>query len=114
NRSRKRVDDLPVPRDLVAGDSPTARRRETLGRRDQPVAQLDPGHGLLAVARIRDTDHLDLTDLWQAVEELLDLAGIDVLAAADDHVLDPPDDAQVSVAVHYCGITRTHPPRQGN
>ena len=34
------------------------------------------------------------------VEELLDLARVDVLAAADDHVLDPADDVDVALVVH--------------
>jgi hypothetical protein len=34
------------------------------------------------------------------VEELLDLARVDVLAAADHHVLDPADDVAVAVLAH--------------
>src|ERR1700738_4238036 len=43
------------------------------------------------------------------VEELLDLARIDVLAAADDHVLDPPNDADVAVLVHRGEVAGVHP-----
>src|SRR4030095_10760544 len=44
-----------------------------------------------------------------AVEELLDLAGIDVLAATDDHVLDAADDVAVALVVESGEITGVHP-----
>ena len=43
------------------------------------------------------------------VEELLDLARVDVLAAADDHVLDPADDTHVAVLVHDRQVAAVHP-----
>ncbi len=43
------------------------------------------------------------------VEELLDLRRVDVLAAADDHVLDPPDDVQVTRLVHDGEVAGVHP-----
>src|SRR5256885_9170880 len=46
-----------------------------------------------------------------AVEEFLDLARIDVLAPADDHVLDPADDVDVAVRIHRREVARVHPPR---
>jgi hypothetical protein len=36
-------------------------------------------------------------------------AGINVLAAADDHFLEAPDDAQIAVAVHRAQINRVQP-----
>jgi hypothetical protein len=46
------------------------------------------------------------------VEELLDLARVDVLAAADDHVLDAPDDVHVALVVHRREVARVHPARR--
>ncbi len=43
----------------------------------------------LAVLLVGHPDHLRVDDVGVAVQKLLDLAGIDVLAAADHHVLDP-------------------------
>ena len=42
-------------------------------------------------------------------QELLDLARVDVLAAADDHVLDAADDVGVAVVVHHRQVAGVHP-----
>ena len=49
------------------------------------------------------------SDVRVGVEELLDLARVDVLAAADDHVLDPAGDVDVAVAVHHPEVAGVHP-----
>src|SRR4029077_11820361 len=54
-------------------------------------------------------DHLHVRDIRVAVQELFDLARIDVLAAADDHVLDPADDVDVTVRVHRGQVAGVHP-----
>jgi hypothetical protein len=51
------------------------------GRATTPVAQAHPRHQLLAVALVGHADDLHVDDVGVAVEELLDLAGVDVLAA---------------------------------
>ena len=43
-------------------------------------------------------------------QELLDLAGVDVLPAADEHVLDPARDVDVAVGVHGRQVAGVHPP----
>ena len=58
------------------------------------------GGDLLAVLLVGDAVDLDVADLGVGVEELLDLARVDVLAAADDHVLRPARDPDVPVLVH--------------
>src|SRR5258708_23199723 len=89
DRHRKRVDELPVPGDLVGGDLALAPRGELLARLCRPLAQLDPAHYLFAVLLAPDPDHLHVHDARLRLEELFDLAGAAVLAAADEHVLDP-------------------------
>ena len=64
---------------------------------DRARAQADPGHQLLAVALVGHADDGDVLDVGVAVEELLDLARVDVLAAPDDQVLDAADDVDVAV-----------------
>jgi hypothetical protein len=44
-----------------------------------------------------------------AVEEFLDLARIDVLAAADHHVLDAADDVAIALGVDGGEIAGVHP-----
>jgi hypothetical protein len=43
------------------------------------------------------------------VEELLDLARVDVLPAADHHVLDAADDVAVAVVAHHGQVAGVHP-----
>ena len=50
-----------------------------------------------------------LEDRGVSIETLLDLLGVDVLAAADDHVLDPVDDSQVAVLVDDPDVAGVQP-----
>src|SRR5690606_15449560 len=49
-------------------------------------------------------------DVGVLVEEFLDLAGVDVLAAADHHVLDPTRDRDITTVVHDRDVPGVHPP----
>src|SRR5882757_638213 len=46
------------------------------------------------------------------IQILFDFTRIDVLAAAYDHILDPSDDAAISVVVNRRQVTRMHPARR--
>src|SRR5260370_40387781 len=111
DRHRKRVDELPVPGDLVGGDLALAPRGELLARLCRPLAQLAPGHYLFAVLLGPAPDALHVHDVRVRVEELFDLAGVDVLPAPDDHVLDPADDIHVTVGIHPRLLAALPPPR---
>src|SRR5262249_24345399 len=89
---REGVDKLDVARDLVVGDVALAELADLIGGRGYAIMQLDPGTDLLAVLGVGHAYHLHVLHLGMPVEELLDLAWIDVLAAADHHVLQPADD----------------------
>src|ERR1700730_15259652 len=91
DRHWKAVDEFDMARHLVVRDLPLAKGPDLLRGRGLSGAQADPGAELLTIARVGHTDHLHILDLRMAVEELLDLARINILAAADHHVLDPPD-----------------------
>src|SRR5450432_179865 len=75
----------------------------------RPGAKNDPGAELFAVPFVGHTDHLHVLDVWVPMQELLDLAWIDVLPAADDHILDTADDAAVAIIVDGCEVTGVHP-----
>jgi hypothetical protein len=60
-------------------------------------------------ALARDADHVRVGDAREAVQDLLDLARADALAAADDHVLDAADDAHAAVVVHHREVAGVHP-----
>ena len=106
---RELVDDLDVARDLVVGDAAAAELPQRVGVDVGARSQPDPRHQLLAVAVVGHADHLDVLDVGVGVEELLDLPRVDVLAAADDHVLDPPDDVHVAVVGHHREVAGVHP-----
>src|SRR5918998_5551948 len=101
-----------VARDLVASDLAAAVVAQLVFVDAGALAGDHPGHDLLAEALVRYADDLHVGDCGVAVEELLDLAGIDVLAAPDDHVLDPPDDPDVPVLVHRRQVAGVHPARR--
>ena len=69
----------------------------------------DPGADLLAVLRVGDAEDLHLRDLGVAEQELLDLARIDVLATADQHVLDAADDVAVALGIDRGQVAGVHP-----
>src|SRR5262249_42153206 len=91
---RELVDELPVPRDLVAADPATAVRGQVVAGKRRALAESHPCHDLFAVLFTGHSEHLDVGDVRVAVEELLHLARVDVFATADDHVFDPPHDVQ--------------------
>ena len=69
----------------------------------------DVQHRHLAVGGIGASDHGGLGDLRQLVDDDLDFPGIDVLAAADDHVLGPVDQDQVAVVVEVTDVAGVQP-----
>src|SRR6266478_2976837 len=69
----------------------------------------DPGTEFFAVFGVRYPENLDVLDIGMAVQILFDFARIDVFAAADDHVLDPSDDAAVSIVIDRRQVSCMHP-----
>src|SRR6202795_4447777 len=108
---REGLDEFDVARDFVVGDLSLAEAAHFLGRQGLPGADADPGAELFAVAVVGDAEHLDVLDLRVLVEIVLDLAGIEVLAAADHHVLDAPDDVAVALGVDGGEVAGVHPAR---
>ena len=58
----------------------------------------------------RHADDGDLGDGRVLRQRLLDLDGIHVLAAADDHVLDPVGEEQVALVVEVAAVAGPQPP----
>src|SRR5205823_478711 len=63
DRHRVAVDELPVAGDLEGRDLALAEVRQLLASRRGTLAELDPGHHLLAVALGGDADHLHVRDV---------------------------------------------------
>src|SRR3954454_14535718 len=73
------------------------------------VLEHDRGADLLAHLLVGHRDHGGLGHGGVLVEDLLDLARIDVVAAADDHVLLAVDDEEVAVLVDAGHVARVEP-----
>src|SRR4051794_12067515 len=100
DRHRELVDDDHVARHLVVGDLALAVLPHNV-RVERTALAGDHERGeLLTEALVGHPHDLHVGDVRVAVEELLDLPRVDVLAAADDHVLRAADDLDVAVGVH--------------
>jgi hypothetical protein len=63
----------------------------------------------LAVLGVGHAEHLHRLHLGVAEQEFLDLARVDVLAAADQHVLGAADDVAVALGVDRGQVAGVHP-----
>jgi len=61
-------------------------------------------HDQLAPFGIGDTEHRRLADCWVVVDHGFDFAGVDVLAAGHDHVLQSIEDVEVPVGILIAGV----------
>src|SRR5882672_525692 len=93
-RSGKLVNEPPNTRDLVRGQAYSTELRQFLLGDLMPRLDLDKSDGHFAPVAIRNPDDRSSHDGGVCIENVLDLAGIDILAAADDHVLAP---ARISI-----------------
>ena len=84
------------------GDEAFERRRLT-GSRHQAQAIA------LAQPRIGNADDGGVQHLRMGVEDLLDLAREELLAAAIDHLLEPADDAQAPVCIDHAEVAAAEP-----
>src|SRR5690242_13173557 len=85
---------------------------DLLRLRRHAFAQTNDCADLLAVLAVGHAHHGHVQHLGMAVEKLLDLARIHILAAADDHVLDAADDVAVALRVDDGEIAAVHPARR--
>jgi len=99
--------------DLVPGQ-PAIQVRDQLRLGDLvAVAQHDHRTAYLAPGGVGDADQGAFGDGRVGVQGLLHLGGVDVLAAGDDHVLEPAGDVQVPVVVDLSQVTGAEPATLG-
>ena len=96
-------------RHLVVRDLALAERPDLFFGGAPAGLQHDPGADFLAEARVGHAEDLHRLHLRVAEQELLDLARIDVLAAADQHVLHAADDVAVALGVDRREVAAVHP-----
>src|SRR6516165_4237418 len=102
-RFRYRRDEDVAPRPLEIGEPRgVAELIELLGL--DHAATLDEGGNDLAPALVRDPDHGHLGDCGMQRQAAFDLDRRDVLAAADDHVVDAAGDEEIAITVEIAGI----------
>src|SRR5471030_190961 len=54
-------------------------------------------------------DHLHVKNARAGIQKLFDLPRVKVFTAADDHILDSPDNVDIAVRIHRGEIARVHP-----
>ena len=77
----------------------------------RPLPKLDPHRHLLPKLFIGHAKDLGLLDGRMGVEELLHFLRINVLTAANDHVLQAADDLHVAFLIHDRELAAVEPPR---
>ena len=98
-----------MARVLVGGD-PVADECDDLGGVGAGAGfERDRGTDLLAEALVRDAEHGGLGHRGVLVDDLLDLAGVDVEPAADDQVLLAVHDGEVAVGVDGADVAGGEP-----
>src|SRR5262249_45096087 len=75
-----------------------------------PLFGADPCGNLFAHSLVGQANHLYICHIGMCIEEFLNLARINVLAAADDHVLDASGDAVPSVCGSRSEVPGVEPP----
>src|SRR5574337_1262965 len=108
-RKRQRLDERDAARALVAGDLLLAMRDDLLGRTAAAGLAHDDRVHRLAPALARNADHRALCHRGVRGDGVLDFDAVDVLAAADDHVLDAVLQEHVAALVHVARIAGVHP-----
>ena len=105
---REAAGEQPAGGDLVGGEPGPAVLGE-LGFGRGGRGRADDGAHFLAPEPVRDPDDGGLGDARVAGQDGFDLARVDVLAAADDHLLDPARDAAVAALVHGAEVAGVQP-----
>src|SRR3954462_13629221 len=98
-----------LARVLVAGDLLLHEALELVGGDVLPLLEDHGGADLLAHRLVGHADHRGLEHALVLVEDLLDLARVDVVAAADDQLLLAVDDEEVAVLVDLAHVAGVEP-----
>src|SRR5712691_10328590 len=67
------------------------------------------GQKFLAKELVGDTEYLHIGDFGMANEEFLDLAWIDILTAANDHILEAANNVDIALCIHCCQVPAMQP-----
>src|SRR5579859_2745131 len=111
NGHREFIDEHDIAWNLVVSDLVPAEFANLLYAGLLAWLEADPGADLLAVFGIGHANDLDIADFGVTIKELLNLAGIDIFAPTDHHVLDAPDNVDIAILIHGRQVAGMHPAR---
>src|ERR1700694_604344 len=106
---REGIDETHVARNLLMGNLPLAKPADILLDRLATGLSNDPRTELLTVLLVRNSEDLDISDGRMTKQVLLDLAREQVFSAPNDHILDSPNDLQITRVVEYPEVSSMHP-----
>src|SRR5690349_18756908 len=101
------VQELNPAWNLVIRERVPAVSHHILGAEDLSWFQHDTGHHELTPLRVRYSEDRGFANRGVPVKNRLDLAGVDVLAARDDHVLRAVQDVEIPVRILTADVSRT-------
>src|SRR5512138_2848800 len=110
HRGGKLLHETYVSRHLVMRDVSPAKGANFLFARGRTRLEAKPRADLFAILLVGHADDLHFLHDRMRVEKLFDFARIDILAAANDHVLQTSHDIDVAVLIHDRKIAGAHPP----
>ena len=108
-RHREDVEEVDELRNLEPADLVFAEDLDIMLRNGRTVGSDDERRGLLAVFLRGAADNRDVADAGHRAEEVLDLLGRNVLAAADDEVFEAARDEVVTLFVHAPDVAGVEP-----
>src|SRR5438132_1228374 len=103
------IETVPSPPASDTAAASAAVGEEVFGPGDGAGPEDDPGAANLAPSLVRHADHGSLGHVGVLVEGGLDLGGIDVLAAGDEHVLQPVADPVEALLVALGDVAGAEP-----
>src|SRR3569833_2807213 len=106
---RKSVDAKPVHRCLVVRERGAHVLRQFFLVDCSARRGPDDGCDLFAPFLVRQPDHRDLAHTWVSKQSLFELARIDILPAADDHVLEAALDRAIAARIHGAKVAGVQP-----
>src|SRR4029077_16926642 len=102
------VQELNPAWNLVIGERAPAVRHHIIRVEDLSRLQHDAGHHKLTPLGVRYSEDRGFANRGMLVKNRLDLAGVDVLAARDNHVLQAVQDVEITVRILTADVSRTN------
>src|SRR5438034_1371594 len=102
------VQELNPARNLVIGERAPAVSHYIIRAEDLSRLQHDAGHHKLTPLGVRYSEDRGFANRGMLVKNRFDLAGVDVLAARDNHVLQAVQDVEITVRILAADVSSTN------